>query len=285
MTTRLSVIGFAFALSLCGGGAEAQETGAVPDNVIAAQNAALISNARSSGTGPQSPRDLSVRDGQNLRVFGYAPGRHVLNLCNIHIHENAEHRGGEFTTFAGNGDGHGNGSGFKYDGTLTAAELVPVGQPVGASEEGDLVPGDTVEVHFVYTSADSEPGATLGACFTDATKNPQLRVEAVVAVLVNDPNAASMTRMAEIERISGYYQAPKLPDHLGTLIRYLGSTTGPSYNQVASPFQVTWSVRPKVIKVDINSVAIWFSDNPFKETHAHGVRNLVTNPELLSAMD
>lgn len=287
MANKLIMMGSAFALSLSGGVVHAEETQrvTVPDSVIAAQNAKLESNARGSGFGPQSPRDLSFRDGENRRIFAYAPERQALNLCNIHLHENAEHRGGEFTTYAGNGDGQGNGGGFKFNGTLTGAELAPVGRTIGKSEEGDLVPGDTVEIHFVYTSADAKPGATLGACFTDATKNPQLRVEAVVAVLVNDPKAASMTGMAEVKQVAGLYQAPNLPDRLGTPIRYAGSTTGPAYNEVASPFQVTWNVRPKVAKVDINSLAAWLTDNPFKETHAHGVRNLVTNPALLSPMD
>ena len=255
----------------------------VTDSVIASQNEVLA--AGSGGFGPQSPRDISVRDGMNHRIFTLAPERQALNLCNIHLHENAEHRGGEFTTYAGNGDGHGNGTGYKYNGTLTAAERVPVGRTVGESEEGSLVPGDTVEIHFVYTSADAQPGVTLGACFTDATKNPQLRVEGVVAVLVNDPKAGQMTQIAEVKQIAGLYQVPNLPDQLGTPVRYAGSTTGPSYNAAASPFQVTWNVRPKVAKIDLNSLAAWLDDNPFKETHAHGVRNLVVNPALLSPMD
>jgi len=39
-----------------------------------------------------------------------------MNLCDIHFHKNAEHKGGEFTTYAGHGDGHGYLSGFKYNG-------------------------------------------------------------------------------------------------------------------------------------------------------------------------
>lgn len=49
-----------------------------------------------------------------------------------------------------------------------------------------------------------------------------------------------------------------------------------------SPFQVTWSVGPKVAKVDVESVGDWCEGNIFEEDHAHGVRNLVTDPELLS---
>ncbi|MAD74550.1 MAG: hypothetical protein CML20_07155, partial [Rheinheimera sp.] len=65
-------------------------------------------------------------------------------------------------------------------------------------------------------------------------------------------------------------------------VEYLGSTTGPGYNEKASPLQVSWSVRPQVAVVDINSVGKWCDDNEFNEDHAHGVRNLVQNPKLLS---
>ncbi|AGH43401.1 hypothetical protein C427_1292 [Paraglaciecola psychrophila 170] len=68
-------------------------------------------------------------------------------------------------------------------------------------------------------------------------------------------------------------------------VEYLGSTTGPSYDEKASPLQVSWSVRPKVAVVDINSFGKWCDDNIFKEDHAHGVRNLVTNPKLLSSIN
>ena len=76
-----------------------------------------------------------------------------------------------------------------------------------------------------------------------------------------------------------------MPEYLGDPVSYAGSTTGPDYNEKASPFQVSWSVRPKVVKIDISSVASWLSKNLFKEDHAHGVRNLVIDPELLSPID
>lgn len=229
--------------------------------------------------GPQSPRDIDRKFGTNRRVFGAAPTRRVMNLCNIHLHKNAEHRGGEFTTYAGPGDG------YRYDGELTEAELTSPKVTAGISGHGYLVPGDTIEVHFVYTSADASPGPSLAACFSEAITNPQLRVEAVVAVLVSDDNAADFTQLAAIEKADGYYQAPKLPENLGDPVSYAGSTTGPDYNAKASPFQVSWNVRPKVMKVDINSVVRWLSNNPFREDHPHGVRNLVTAPEFLSPID
>jgi hypothetical protein len=262
--------------------AEAHGHNPVLNNVISAQRAALALQTEGAGYGPQSPRDIDAKEGVNLRQFSTAPDRGAMNLCNIHFHENAEHKGGEFTALAGNGDGHGYGTGFRYDGTLSDAELSAFDYPVGVSEHGDLVPGDTIEIHFVFSTAEVQPGPTLGACINEATANAQLRVETVVAVLVNDPEAASLTEIAAIAQIEGYFQVPSLPDTLGVPVTYLGSTTGPSYNRTASPYHVTWNVRPKVLKLHIGSVANWLADNPFDEDHAHGVRNLVINPELLS---
>ena len=158
----------------------------VDDGVIEAQRAALAASTQGAGFGPQSPRDLNTLDGANTRVFETAPSHTKMNLCNIHFHENAEHRGGNFTTYAGNGDGKGSGTGFVYDGKLTDAELAPYADKVGMGKYGFLEPGDTIEVHYVHTTAKIEPGPTLGACLSESIMNPQLRVEGQVFVLVND---------------------------------------------------------------------------------------------------
>ncbi len=72
----------------------------------------------------------------------------------------------------------------------------------------------------------------------------------------------------------------------GKPVEFTGSTTGPSYTeQVCSPLQVSWSVRPKCAKLDINSLGKWCENNAFEEDHAHGVRKLVVNPELLSEIE
>lgn len=256
----------------------------VEDAVIDAQRAALTAAFRSQGFGPQSPRDIDMPIGANLRVFGLAPDPMRMNLCNIHLHEGAEHRGGEFTAYAGNGDGAGNGSGYLYTGDLSAAELAPYSHPVGATDHGALVPGDTIEVHFVYTTAQVRPGPTLGACLDPATGNPELRVEAVVMVLVNDDSAANFLELTQVATQRGYAQAPNLPMTLGEPVLYTGSTTGPAYNETGSPYQVTWSVRPRVLRVSIRSLDAWLGHNIFEEDHAHGVRNLVIDPEQLSAI-
>lgn len=289
MTKTFLLTGAGFLTGACavlmGTAVLATEPGpAVGDDVIAQQRAALAAATAGKGFGPQSPRDIDMGAGRNARAFGTAPAAAQMTLCDIHFHENAEHKGGEFTTYAGNGDGHGYGTGFKYDGSLTEAELAPVDGGIGRSEHGDLVPGDTIEIHFVHSTAKATLGNGLGTCLSEAIGNPQLRVETVVAVLVNDPEAADFTEMARIEEINGLNQVPNLPDNLGTPVVYSGSTTGPGYNEKASPFQVTWSVRPEVVKLDIQSVGAWLADNEFDEDHAHGVRYLVLNPDLLSAI-
>ena len=252
---------------------------------IAEQREALAENTEGKGFGPQSPRNIDEIAGANPRAFEAAPPYTEMNLCNIHFHENAEHSGGEFTTFAGFGDGEGYGTGFKYSGTLTEAELAPYGETVGESDHGDLTPGDTIEVHYVHTSAQVEPGPTLGSCLSEAIANPQLRVETQVYVIVNDETALDFGDLTAHEVVNGLHQAINIPTDTGEAVQYAGSTTGPSYNEAGSPFQVSWSVRPKVAKVSISSVAEWLEDNTFDEDHAHGVRNLVVNPDLLSVIE
>ena len=259
-----------------------QGTQNVSAAVIEGQDAELKKAALAANSGPQAPRDLSNTKGSNPIVFGAAPNRAVMNLCNIHFHEAAEHKGGDYTTFVGNGDGRGHGTGYRYNGTLSAAELTPVSVKVGKTEHGELRPGSTIEIHFVHSTAPVKPGPTLGSCLSNANGNPQLRVEAVVAVLVNDRKTADFTKMAKLAVVNGYNAAPNIPDTLGKPVLYSGSTTGPKYNTAPSNLQVTWSVRPKVVKVDILTFDKWLQNNPFKEDHAHGVRNLVMDPALLA---
>jgi hypothetical protein len=279
-STRKTVIAIALStLVLCAGSVSAKS---VADNVVSEQRAALEKNTDGQGFGPQSPRDIGQKAGTNLRSFGTAPERNGLNLCNIHFHKNAEHKGGDFTTYAGNGDGKGSNTGYVYNGTLSAVQMKPVSNLVCAAKGDPLQSGDTLEVHFVYSSAQVAPGPTLGACLAESTMNPGLRVEGQVIVLANDTNAMDFSELAEVTQVDGYYQAPNVPTTMGTPIQYLGSTTGPAYNEKASPLQVSWSVRPQVAVIDINSISEWCDDNVFKEDHAHGVRNLVQNPKLLS---
>ncbi|WP_299968290.1 delta-class carbonic anhydrase [uncultured Roseobacter sp.] len=271
------------AITLCAGLAQA-DGHSVGDDVIASQRAALAESTAGAGFGPQSPRDLDTATGNNTVFFNTAPPHNQMNLCNIHFHESAEHRGGEFTTYAGNGDGKGAGTGFLYDGALTEAELAPLGRSIGEGTYGSLEPGDTIELHYVHSTAKITPGPTLGSCLSDNLMNPQLRVETQVFVLVNDDTAADFVTLTAVEEVEGFHQAVNIPTDTGTPIEYDGSTTGPSFNEAGSPLQVSWSVRPEVMKVSITSVEAWLADNIFDETSAHGVRNLVTNPDLISSI-
>lgn len=254
----------------------------VSNKIIAEQRAALAKNTKDQGFGPQSPRNIDLVEGSNPLIFSEAPVSQKMNLCNIHFHKNAEHKGGEFTQYAGNGDGHGFGSGYKYSGKLSDTELKSVGNNICSSEHGSLNTGDTIEVHYVHSTAKVEPGPTLGSCLNDSINNPQLRVETQVYVLVNNTDALNFDTLTQYDRINDFYQAMNIPNNTGKPIQYAGSTTGPSYNEKGSPFQVTWSVRPKVSKVNIESVGKWCESNIFKEDHAHGVRNLVINSQLIS---
>lgn len=257
----------------------------VKDDVIAEQRAMLEKNSDGKGFGPQAPRDIDSKKGVNKIQFNLSPEYKDMNLCNIHFHKNAEHKGGEFTTYAGNGDGHGYQSGYKYNGTLSHDELSQTHEEICPSKHGDLKVGDTIELHYVHSTAQVKPGPTLGSCLSESTKNPQLRVETQVFVLVNDKDAYDFMQLTKHGMKNGKQQAYNMLNNMGEAVIYKGSTTGPGYNEKASPFQVTWSVRPKVAKVNIETVGQWCKGNAFDEDHAHGVRNLVINPKLLSNIE
>lgn len=233
------------------------------------------------GAGPQTPRDITDRSGTNSAAFALAPATTALNLCNIHFHTNAEHKGPGFAVFAGKGE-HG---GYKCNDTakLTAAELkLP-------AKEGchGVKPGDTIEVHWVHTSCETTPGKGLAPCAPANCSNPVLRVEAQAFLVVNDPKALDFNAFAyDGNVVKGLHQAKTLPSGTGAPVVFRGSTTGPSYtDKVCSPLNVTWSVRPACAKVDISSLNAWCAQNPLKEDHAHGVRQLVTAKELLAPIE
>ncbi|WP_461384574.1 delta-class carbonic anhydrase, partial [Devosia indica] len=149
-------------------------------------------------------------------------------------------------------------------------------------------PGDTIEVHWVHTSCDITPGEGLGACLSDNCANPLLRVEAQTFLVVNDPDALDFNDFDYDSKTSdGLHQPKALPTGTGDPVVFRGSTTGPSYTQsVCSPAQVTWSVRPACARVDISSLNEWAAKgNVFNETKSHGVRQLVTAPQLLSPIE
>jgi len=229
-------------------------------------------------SGPQTPRDIGSKLGLNLADFQKAPPAAEMNLCNIHTHTNAEHKGPGFNVFVNDTDS--GGYACNDTSSLTDAEKAPMG---GAYE--GVQSGDTIEVHWVHTTCEATPGEGLGACVPETCADPVLRVEAQVFLVVNDRDALDFRDMAYSNTMrDGRHQAKMIPSDTGTPVNFRGSTTGPSYTQsTCSPAQVTWNVRPTCARVDIASLHAWAAEgNVFNETKSHGVRQLVTAPELLS---
>jgi len=267
----------ALVLTACGNSESTESATSKTDDAV--KTASMDDAELCLTMGPQTPRDISSKTGLNKTMFDMAPASTAMNLCNIHTHTNAEHKGPGFNVFVNDSD---NG-GYACNGTaaLTEAERAPY----EGNDYGDVKPGNTIEVHWVHTSCDTEPGEGLGACVPDSCENPTLRVETQVFLVVNDRGAADFMDYAlSGNKVNGMSQPKALPTGTGTPIQFLGSTTGPSYDQkTCSPAQVTWSVRPQCQKLDIASLDAWAeSGNVFKETKSHGVRQLVTAPELLS---
>lgn len=229
--------------------------------------------------GPQTPRDIDMKAGENKRGFSFAPSYKEMNLCNLHFHNGAEHKAKDFSIYAGDSD-HGGGYACNVSKSLSKAEQAAPKEDICKG----LKPGDTIEVHWVHSSCDVKPGKGLGSCLSESCANPDLRVETQVFTLVNDPSAANFNDFAyDNTVVNGYHQAKSIPNKTGKPVTFLGSTTGPDYSeQKCSPLQVSWSVRPQCAKLDINSVGKWCKANVFQEDHAHGVRKLVVNPKLLA---
>ncbi len=232
-----------------------------------------------TNAGPQTPRDITFKAGTNMADFPMAGNTKNMNLCNIHTHTNAEHKGPGFKMFVNDTDS----GGYACNGTtdLTEAETTPLpGAFKGAK------PGDTIEVHWVHTSCDIQPGEGLGSCLSETCTDPLLRVETQIFLVVNDSEAANFMDYAyQGNVVKGKHQPKALPKGTGKPVVFRGSTTGPSYNQTdtCSPFKVTWSVRPRCQKLDMASLHEWAeSGNVFNEKKSHGVRQLVTKPELIS---
>ena len=258
--------------------ATSEAAAAVETAVEAAAEAVADSGGLCLDAGPQTPRDISSALGLNTVTFEMAPASTELNLCNIHTHTNAEHKGPGFEVFVNDTDS--GGYACNETAELTEAELAPLD---GAYK--GVKPGDTIEVHWVHTSCPVTPGEGLGSCLTETCTDPLLRVEAQTFLVVNDENAADFMDFAYGDTVrNGFHQAKAIPSDTGEPVEFLGSTTGPSYDQsTCSPMKVTWNVRPMCKKVSMASLHAWAeSGNVFNETKSHGVRQLVTAPELLS---
>ena len=289
-TKLLTLTAATFVLAACSGQTTVEEAvksgqAAVEDVVKDVKSTTNMTENLCTDFGPQTPRDISSALGTNPVNFTMAPASSELNLCNIHTHTNAEHKGPGFSIFVNDSDN--GGYACNDAANLTATELFDPYQGKGAY--GKVKPGDTIEVHWVHTSCDIEPGEGLGSCLSDTCTDPLLRVEAQVFLVVNDPeNALDFTKMAYGgNMVDGKHQPMMIPSDTGEPVVFRGSTTGPSFNQsTCSPLNVTWSVRPSCARVDIGSLHRWAEQgNVFNETESHGVRQLVTAPELLSPIE
>ena len=111
-------------------------------------------------------------------------------------------------------------------------------------------------------------------------------MESQVFLVVNNPKSHDITALAKPRMVAEKWQGGQLPDWTGKPVVYRGSITEPgSAERVCLPAEVTWSVRPACAKLDINSLNKWVSGgNIFNETKPHRVRNLVTNPDLISSI-
>lgn len=74
------------------------------------------------GFGPQTPRDITFRGGKNMASFPLADDVKNLNLCNVHTHTNAEHKGPGFSVFVNDTDN--GGYACNETDSLTDAELI-----------------------------------------------------------------------------------------------------------------------------------------------------------------
>lgn len=275
------IAGAAIILASCAATTENSAENPVGFSEPSAPQPEMLEASLCLSSGPQTPRDITSVYGQNSVQFEKSPPAAEMNLCNVHTHTNAEHKGPGFSVFVNDRDYGGYACNDTVD--LTAAELAPA-----PGAYGNVKSGDTIEVHWVHTTCETPPGAGLGACVPQTCENPLLRVETQTFLLVNDPEALDFMDLAyDAPADGGRPQAKSIPGDTGRPVEFLGSTTGPSYTQsTCSPAQVTWSVRPMCTKLDINSLHRWAeSGNVFEETKSHGVRQLVTAPELLSPIE
>ncbi|KPK25086.1 MAG: hypothetical protein AMJ61_12945, partial [Desulfobacterales bacterium SG8_35_2] len=98
--------------------------------------------------GPQAPRDIENSAGSNGITFGLAPPVEEMNLCNIHFHRNAEHKSAAFSTYVEDGSNSGWACQEPAAGRLAHKHVEYNGC------EG-IAAGDTIEVHWVYTTCDT----------------------------------------------------------------------------------------------------------------------------------
>ncbi|CAE7835505.1 unnamed protein product [Symbiodinium sp. CCMP2592] len=107
--------------------------------------------------------------------------------------------------------------------------------------------GYTYEFHWVFSSAgplerEFRIFNGLGQAF-NRSKNPTAIVRGQVCRIINDERLRTEDQIEE--DYNNFIEQWREP-YLGDAVRYVGSTTGPSYNnEVCSPLQVNWHVDTK----------------------------------------
>ena len=247
--------------------------------------------ACSATPGPQAPRDITAPvPGTNKAPIKNVDAGGEMSLCNIHFHRNAEHRVFSTDTIAVEAAN----PGFVCRKLGAAAPKAPAhGQahpaPVGASggsghaDCDSVAVGDTIEVHWVFTSCNSPDKPTLeklGNC--TQCKDPVLRVHAKVFLVADDKDKDGKD-FAEFSEVAGAFKPRALPLEKGS-VEYLGSTTGGSYNNAenCSPVTANWIVQRECSPLKLGSLKSWCSKNIYNEKAVHDVRPLVIAPALLS---
>jgi hypothetical protein len=236
--------------------------------------------------GPQTPRDVSGPDGSNsYKVEGLqrTTSTEGMRVCNVRFHRFAEHRSqGQYDVDKGR-DGWACRSADASSGDLQAAP----GEDGGLDEEALVRDGDTVEVQWAHTTCPQE-----------------LIDEAIAAALEKDPMASTglapcacpgaeivfEARVFRISKDSGLDTLTNTPPPpTGELARYFGSTTGTLYDGKCSPIQSGWRVDRSCGELKLSALEGWLQDprgaKRFNESRPHGVRELVTDPKLLSRLD
>lgn len=232
--------------------------------------------------GPQSPKDLTTDRISDGNRFSAAPVMHRkqmndMELVNVHFHLGAEHKSDAYnsnavsdsgTTFTAGG--HDVRAGWWATGTAadfhsTRASATPVGSPCE-----DLYVGDTIEVHWVHSSAGKQAAGSddpEGTHLTDGLGNaangrnllnPMLHVEGTVYSIVSDDTAETVFDPGKNEPEKNKtlldYHMPKAGEN--DYVRYVGSSTGQSFtgnfaakDQLCSPYVINWGVDLRLHKV------------------------------------
>lgn len=190
---------------------------AVFDGVIAEQPSSLAQEALGAGRSSRSSRDIDLAGAEHSRIFPMERRLQKMKPCNLHFHEQAEHKKDDFTTHAGKGDDHGIGPGVRFDEDLAKTKRQPNAREANASTYWEPVSGDAIEIHSVHNTAQPLPGSRLGACRPETILNPELRVEPIVAVCPNDAEEAFF---AKGRGFDGYALGTGLePEKLGRFMK------------------------------------------------------------------